>query len=301
MRRRLASAVAASAVLLSAACSGDDGGGGQGARPTTTTQPPTRDEFVGAADAVCLRTNEQVGGSRRQLAQQPPPPPGQAAGLLPTVAGRLRTGVAELRGLAPPPGGEAQVRAFLDELDRVVASLDAAGAAAAAGDADGMTRSLTEALERWAQVDEAQREYGFKVCGHEIEEEVAPPTSLTPEQAVFIEQGDAVCRAANREADPALADAFSGDRSRAADGLARAVAIYSRMFDELARLSPPPADAQSIRSILDTERQALSLVAEAQKLAAAGHPYQAKLDEASRVSRPADRALRAYGFTECGA
>jgi hypothetical protein len=152
MGSRLSAAALAILSLLIGAC-GDDGGG----------EALSRDEYVAAADELCSDFAEQG------EALTEPETVDDVADLL-TESIRLGESMSSKFAALQPPAEAEQVHASLRAaLDGGVEKLRDAVAAIEAGDVDGMTSAVEEAVEIGQSSDEAAKAFGFEVCGSESE------------------------------------------------------------------------------------------------------------------------------------
>jgi hypothetical protein len=102
MRRYL---LCVTVLLVVAACGGDDASGDEAL---------SKAEWIAAADAICAEDNAE-------LALIPEPQtPEEAAEAGARVIEIQRTGLAEVRALAPPPGDEGVVGEILDAVEAVL-------------------------------------------------------------------------------------------------------------------------------------------------------------------------------------
>jgi hypothetical protein len=179
-------------VLFAAACGGSDGSDstadavtGSGAEPAAAgpeeppssapaepeppvaPEPPpepapvvvTREEFVEAADAICLEVDAQLDALPEPETMQ------ELAALTGEAKGAAEVGLARLGDLDIPPGDEAAVAAVFGPLGEQVDLFDDLGRAAAAEDEMAINEIVSLGEELDAATHEAAVAYGFGECG----------------------------------------------------------------------------------------------------------------------------------------
>lgn len=154
MRRLLPLSVLVATTL---ACGGDDA--------------LSEDELIEQGDAICQEFEDR--GSELEAPTSIEEVPAYIDEAI-AIATSTRD---DLDELAPPDDGEDVHAALVDALDRGIAGLEKAKAAAEDRMDQGVIDGLTEAGEAVEAAGEQAREYGFEVCGSESP---ASPTTTSP-------------------------------------------------------------------------------------------------------------------------
>lgn len=268
------------------------------------TRALSKSEYITKADAICKDVDAKSKAPGDELFSEGPPDADKAARLLPKLSAPLHDGVAKLKKLEPPKADAAKIDAINSGLDANADRLDKIAASAKAGDKAAVGKGFNELFSSFGKVGEAQMAYGFKQCGKddEAEDQPAKPTNLTAEQKAFIAQGDALCKPANDQVNPLFGNVFSGDPKLGAQSVEKIIPIFTKLTDDLEKLTPPPGDEAKIKEALAGERRGLALAAELKTLGEAGDEagYKAKFKEVDAAFEPADAAFKAYGFEDCG-
>ena len=122
----------------------------------------------------------------------------------------------------------------------------------------------------------------------------------SPEQAAFIEQGDAICQSAKDELEQ-LGEPQS--EAELPDFLEKATEIRSRQVEQLKALTPPPGDEAywtQVVGLLDQLTAITNEMTEAASSGAGEAEMQEIIDRGTPISDQLDQLANQYGFKACG-
>lgn len=123
--------------------------------------------FIDKADAICRQIDERVRPIEEQTFTQTPIPLSAWPAFIAAVAPIEEEGLKALRELVPPEGEEATVGDLLRRRQELLAQVDGLRALAEAGDQKRFDVILPALSRLFDELDEAEREYGFQICGSE--------------------------------------------------------------------------------------------------------------------------------------
>lgn len=267
---------------------------------------PTKAEFIAEGDAICKKNEAKLDPLFDELFSGGGPDPAKLKELLPKISAQLKTVTRDLRETEGPADGEKIVAEAMNDIDKGIASMDAAAAEAAKGNEDA-GETLFAGFENFEKADEKARTYGFKVCGAEDEEEEdgedEAPVDVPADQKAFIDQGDAICKASTEKLDPLFGQLFgSANLARRADALAKVIPIVREQNEALKALATPPAIQPQMKLITDTYDANLVKAEEVRGIAVAGDKakYDAEFEKLGMSFEEADEQFKKLGFKECG-
>src|SRR5687768_6590518 len=119
MKLKLSRVLLAGSVVLGLAACGED--------------TPTKAEFIAEGDAICEKNNAKLDPLFEELFSGGGPDPAKLKELLPKISAQLKTVSRDLRELEGPDDGEKTVGEAMNDIDKGIASMEAAAAEAAKG------------------------------------------------------------------------------------------------------------------------------------------------------------------------
>lgn len=297
MGKRSMGAIAAglAAAMVLAACGSDE--------------ELSKAEYIAKGDALCKSIDAEGDPTFDKIfAEFPDVDMAVAKAELPKVAESTEKFVADFTGLEGPEADAAVIDKINAGVEKLGATISTAAEHAKAGDEDKFKETLFESFEEEDVLDKTSRDYGFKVCGSEDEQEGeddegGPATPLTPEQQAFVDQGDAVCKAADEIVEPKLGPVFSAKLPEAATVLKDVILPSQRdQVAKLRALTPPPGDEAKVKELIDSldavnpAIEKLLVAAEAGDKAA----YDAAFKDVTKGFEATEEPFEEYGFEECG-
>ena len=131
----------------------------------------------------------------------------------------------------------------------------------------------------------------FAVSGCGDDETTSSTTALTKQE--FLDQGNAICDAGNKDIDAEAQDIFSGGKQPSSDELEQfatgtLIPSVQGQIDDLRALGAPEGDEEQVSQILDSAESDLSDLKSDPSLIASGDPFAETNQE-----------LKAYGLTTC--
>lgn len=271
---------------------------------------PTKADFIAEGDAVCRKGDAKMDPLFEELFSGGGPDPEKLEELLPKIGRELRAVSRDLGELEGPADGEKVVADSLKDMNKGIASIDAAAKEAATGN-ENAGETLFAGFENFEKADEKARAYGFKVCGSEDaeeeegsgEDEDAAPVDVPADQQAFIDQGDAICKKALDQLEPLFGQLFgSANMARRAEALGKVIPLIREQNEALKALTPPAAIQDQMKEITTAYDANLVKAEEVKAIAESGDKakYDAEFEKLGMSFDEADAEFEKLGFKECG-
>ena len=126
---------------------------------------PEKRAFVDQADAICKRSNDQQKPLEDKYLATFPPTLASWSEFIPKALPLERAKLADLRKLNPPAADKATFEGIWNKNQALDDKIEAAGRAAAAKDENALRSALKAVFSGFDEVEGAERQYGFQVCG----------------------------------------------------------------------------------------------------------------------------------------
>ncbi|HUR18048.1 MAG TPA: hypothetical protein VMZ51_03805 [Acidimicrobiales bacterium] len=300
MRKRSIGPIAVSlaAAMVLAACGSDE--------------ELSKAEYIAKGDALCKAIDEEGDPTFDKIfAEFPDVDMAVAKSELPKVAEATEKFVADFTDLEGPEADAAVIEKINARVKKLGTTISTAAEHAKAGDEEKFKETFFENFDEFEALDKASRDYGFKVCGEEDEDEdedegkgkgKGPATPLTPEQQAFVDQGDAVCKAADEIVEPKLGPVFSAKLPEAATALKVILPSQRDQVAKLRALTPPPGDEAKVKELIDSLDAVNPAIEKLLAAAEAGDKtaYNAAFKDVNRGFEATEEPFEEYGFEECG-
>ena len=127
--------------------------------------------YIEKGDAICTAADQKFQPVEEELFTDFPPTTEAWKAALPKVVEIYKPAFAEFKALTPPAADKPAIDAIVQKEDILIASLEEANQAAAAGDEAKLEAALQKVFPGFDEVDRDRRAFGFQVCGSEDEDE----------------------------------------------------------------------------------------------------------------------------------
>lgn len=299
MGNRMIGAVGAglAAMMVLGACGGDD-------------EALSKTEYIAKGDALCKSLDAQVDPAfDKMFAEFPEVDMAVAKKEMPKVAAATKKFAADFTALEGPEADAKTIDQLNTGVQKFPTVLGAAARHAEAGDEEEFKSTLFENFEEFDKVDEQARDYGFKVCGAEDEdegeegEEGGPATPLSPEQQAFVSQADEICKASDEIIEPKLGPVFSAKLPEATTAIRDIILPAQRdQIAKLRALTPPKGDEAKVKGLVDSLEAVNPGIERLLAAAEAGDKkaYNEALRQVGEGFEATEEPFESYGFEECG-
>ncbi len=291
MKLKFSRVLVAGSVIIGLAACGED--------------TPTKAEFIAEGDAICKKAQSDMDPLFEELFSGGGPDPEKLKELLPKISVELKTLRNDLLEVEGPADGEKVVAGAMKDIDKGIASIDAAAEEAEKGNEDA-GETLFAGFENFEKADEKARAYGFKVCGAEEDEEEGQgdaPVDVPADQQGFIDQGDAICKKSNDQLGPLFGPLFgSSNLAKRAEALGQVIPLIREQNEAIKALTPPPAIEAQMKEITDAYDANLAKAEEVRAIALAGDQerFNSAFEELGQSFEAPDDQFKKLGFKECG-
>jgi hypothetical protein len=144
-------------------CKEEDQSGPPKLDPATFS--PEKRAYVTQADAICKRSIDQQKPLEDKYLATFPPTMDAWSGFIPQALPLERAKLADLRRLNPPAADKATIEGIWNKNQALNDKIEAAGRAAATKDENTLRSALKPVFSGFDEVEGAERQYGFQVCG----------------------------------------------------------------------------------------------------------------------------------------
>lgn len=294
-RSIVAIAVGLAAAMVLAACGSDE--------------ELSKAEYIAKGDALCKSFDAQVDPSfDKMFAEFPEVDMAVAKTEMPKIAESAKSFAADFTGLEGPEADSAVIDKINAGVRKAETTFATAAGHANAGDEEKFKETLFESFEEFDELDKQSRDYGFKVCGEEgddegEDDEDGPDPQLSPDQQAFVSKADEVCQASDEKIEPKLGPVFSAKLPEAATVIKDVILPSQRdQVATLRALTPPPGDEARVKELIDSIDAVTPAIERLLAAAEAGdkEAYDAAFRDVTRGFEATEEPFKEYGFEECG-